>query len=299
MFHKIQTKLLLFFTILFFPTFCWAALGDNITNYWAFNESSGNAADSVGSATLTNTGTATYTTGKIGNSGTTNGTSQYFTKGSHLTSIEGGSYTISFWFKRHTTIGDNDQLLSQDVLGSRGMWVRYGTSGINWLQFFGADTGSIDSGAVSNDTWYHLALVYESIGAGTSKMTMYLNGSSVGTPLTNVGSSPNTTTASFMTQAWAVSGTVADYLDGQIDELGVWNRALSSSEVTALYNGGSGFAYPFSTPTPTPTASSTIVTTIATSTVPYGDWLFINSLLLFCVAFIPIGTLFSLIPKMK
>lgn len=38
-------------------------------------------------------------------------------------------------------------------------------------------------------------------------------------------------------------------------------------------------------------------TTNASSTVPYGDWLIMNSLILFAVAFIPVGTLFSLLRK--
>ena len=33
---------------------------------------------------------------------------------------------------------------------------------------------------------------------------------------------------------------------GRIDELGVWDRALSTSEISQLYNGGAGLAYPFS-----------------------------------------------------
>jgi hypothetical protein len=35
------------------------------------------------------------------------------------------------------------------------------------------------------------------------------------------------------------------YADGQIDEVGIWSRALSSTEVTKLYNGGAGLQYPF------------------------------------------------------
>lgn len=45
------------------------------------------------------------------------------------------------------------------------------------------------------------------------------------------------------------------------------------------------------------TSSSTVSTTVSTSTVPYGDWLLINSLILFMVAFIPVTALFSLIKK--
>jgi hypothetical protein len=32
-----------------------------------------------------------------------------------------------------------------------------------------------------------------------------------------------------------------------MDEIGIWNRALSSTEVSALYNSGNWFSYPFST----------------------------------------------------
>jgi len=42
---------------------------------------------------------------------------------------------------------------------------------------------------------------------------------------------------------------VGDYgggpMDGSLDEIGVWNRALSDEEVAQLYNGGNGLAYPF------------------------------------------------------
>jgi hypothetical protein len=39
--------------------------------------------------------------------------------------------------------------------------------------------------------------------------------------------------------------TNALFFDGTIDEVGIWNRSLSSSEVSELYNGGSGASYPF------------------------------------------------------
>ncbi len=32
---------------------------------------------------------------------------------------------------------------------------------------------------------------------------------------------------------------------GQVDELAIWNRALSAAEVTQLYNSGAGKQYPF------------------------------------------------------
>jgi len=42
--------------------------------------------------------------------------------------------------------------------------------------------------------------------------------------------------------------STADF-DGLIDEVGIWSRALNSTEVSELYNSGSGLAYPFTTGT--------------------------------------------------
>ncbi len=38
------------------------------------------------------------------------------------------------------------------------------------------------------------------------------------------------------------------YLNGALDEIGLWTRVLTSTEVTQLYNGGAGLAYPLVVP---------------------------------------------------
>lgn len=45
----------------------------------------------------------------------------------------------------------------------------------------------------------------------------------------------------------ARAGVSADPFDGLIDEVGIWSRAIDSTEVTSLYNGGAGLQYPFTT----------------------------------------------------
>ena len=49
------------------------------------------------------------------------------------------------------------------------------------------------------------------------------------------------------------AGGAPFYVDGIIDEVGIWARSLSDAEVTQLYNAGAGLTYPFTLPfTPTP-----------------------------------------------
>jgi hypothetical protein len=47
------------------------------------------------------------------------------------------------------------------------------------------------------------------------------------------------------------------------------------------------------------TVTATSSADVGTTTVPYGDWLIVNSLILFCVAFVPISAFFALFSKRR
>lgn len=82
--------------------------------------------------------------------------------------------------------------------------------------------------------WTHLVIIVNS-----TISILYVNGSQVQTGpgnaliedvvMLNIGQR-NDGSASF---------------DGKIDEVGIWNRTLTSSEITELYNSGNGITYPF------------------------------------------------------
>lgn len=42
-------------------------------------------------------------------------------------------------------------------------------------------------------------------------------------------------------------------------------------------------------------ATSTCTSLASTTAVAYGDWLFVNAIIIFCVAFVPISVLFGII----
>ena len=76
-------------------------------------------------------------------------------------------------------------------------------------------------------------------------------------------------TNNFFTGAYSTTGGTtanAAFFDGKMDEVGVWNRALSANEVSQLYNGGSGRSYQ-STPGITEGSGQTE----AWQTQPYGS----------------------------
>jgi hypothetical protein len=100
------------------------------------------------------------------------------------------------------------------------------SSGSGAAQPFGATTLSVN-------TWYHVALVYN----GTD-LRLYLNGSldanGADNPL-SYSSGIYDGTGNF---AIGSRGNVDDFFDGQIDEVAVFNRALSADEIKEIYEKG-------------------------------------------------------------
>lgn len=224
------------------------ALTDSIVAYWTLDESSGSRADSAGSNTLTDNNSVSSGTGIINSAGSFARASSKYLSISDNAALSMGDIDCTFtaWVKLQTkpsafmdvlgkhngaTIVGSDYLLYWDWTSDRfGLTVYQGAS----------NTGTATAnnfGAPATGTWYFIAawhdsvnnLVGISVNAGTANTTTYSSGI-------------NDTTEAFRMGANALGS----YWDGLIDEVGVWKRKLSSGDITSLYNGGAGLAYPFS-----------------------------------------------------
>lgn len=221
-------------------------LPTNLLAYWKLEEASGTREDSVGSIDLTDTNTVLQGTGIRGNCGDFEKTNfEYLTSASNLASTIGsGSYSASMWVNPES-ISTAQATYGAGILttraaeanGSFAVTVKSDGS-IYWYRWTGTDARYKTSAAHLSTlgVWYHIVITYNSTGP---VHTMYVNGSSVsfasdGSPATGWGTNTQIgtmyTTSSF---AW----------DGLIDEVGIWGKELTSSEVTDLYNGGSGLPY--------------------------------------------------------
>jgi hypothetical protein len=94
------------------------------------------------------------------------------------------------------------------------------------------------AGHIVNNTWYLVTLTWDG-----SNVNLYLNGTAVTAPVAQ------TVTPVSSVYPFRI-GARGDYLGsslflGTIDEVGVWNRELTSAEVIALYSSGTGISYPF------------------------------------------------------
>lgn len=104
-------------------------------------------------------------------------------------------------------------------------------------------SGTTPTFALSESTWYHVAVTYIRNSSGSSeKIKLYGNGKLRATFLVDQNLASAGSAAAVHvghTRDSSVSGTSA-FMDGRVDEL-VWtNRAMSAQEIAGLYNGGSG-----------------------------------------------------------
>lgn len=229
------------------------AILDNIVSSWKFDESSGNAADSAGSNTLTNNNSTAYATGKINNGADFEASSSnYFTiadasqTGLDLT----GGFTISLWFKPESnpTAGAGSFVLvsKNDTAAEDGYEMRYTYNGSNYLLdgYLIKDAGyyfaqqDLGGTPLTTGTWYHIVFQY----TASTKVELFVNASSVASNTTSIPASIDNTAVDF-TVGRRTGATL--YTDGMIDELSIWSRVLSGAEITDIYNAGAGKQYPF------------------------------------------------------
>lgn len=231
------------------------AIIDNLSAYWKMDESSGNIADSSGNSnTGTNVNTTAFATGKINNGADLeNASSNYFSVADSASTSITGDLTCNLWFKPESDIGDNQGLLvKRDNTTTNISYVVYITTGLNQVHFVnstdGTNTNSTDVNvaitALNTGTFYMISLVYT---ASSGQIEVFINGVSVGTASSAKTSIFNGTAPLRIGSLTDAGGTT--YTDGILDEVGLWARALSSTEISQLYNGGAGLAYPFNVPT--------------------------------------------------
>ncbi|MBR0960891.1 LamG-like jellyroll fold domain-containing protein [Bradyrhizobium japonicum] len=221
-----------------------SSVAASLVSYWKLDESSGNASDSAGSNALTPQGSATYATGKINNAGSTahSGSAGYFLKTSPSGLYPTGDFTVQAWLNPASNITSYSSGSLFGILGVSGQQYRFW-----WRNVGGVATlvGAPGSGSLSvaqsftPGTWYHFVAVYT---ASSGKLEFFINGTSIGS---STGNSVGTPSGDFFVGN-NFNSEIGNDWDGKIDEVAVWNRALSPTEISQLYNGGSGLAYPLS-----------------------------------------------------
>ena len=216
---------------------------DNGTNAQTTGDGFGSSAD------MTVTG-ATYVTGKVGSKAISfDGTNDYAVIG--LPSASSFNFlantthewTVAFWLK-NDDFSSLGMILSTAVeLGSSrfGLGIRAQSSGSIYVHFCnGTNTNrftTTQSGFSTDGNW-HFIVITAKKSDSTNSLEFWQDGVSLGTA-SNSGKDfvdTNASQAPYIGQA----GDSSQYLDGALDELSIWNRRLTDSEISTLYNSGTG-----------------------------------------------------------
>ncbi len=130
----------------------------------------------------------------------------------------------NFVAKGDENSGFNGYAIAVDQPVASEMYVSY---------YFQGPGSSLASGyggsSLSSNTYYHIAVTY-----GSENVTFYLNG--VKEHVTENAGPPTTGLGNLHFGFWPNSGK--PYFNGWLDDVRIWNRALSASEVKQVYDGG-------------------------------------------------------------
>lgn len=236
-----------------------ANLSQGLVGYWKFDETTGTTvADSSGNNNTgtwkASTGTVTnqWVPGKFGNAGNFNGSTTFVSVNNNPSVAITGSLTIAGWVKRADPKKFSYGILTKGNVSSASNNAAYGL-------FLGAtdqyalrvsNTGKTPinistSKTYSNlDVWDHVVGVYTAPSSGVSApvgaqgtLDIYINGQLAGKQVTNAPTSLfNNSAPVTIGSETADNGLPTWFWNGQLDEIRLYNRALSSSEVFQLYS---------------------------------------------------------------
>jgi hypothetical protein len=219
-----------------------------LVGWWKLDDGAGTSAtDSSGNAiTLTTQNSPTWTTGgKINGALKFDGSTQYADIADPPALRIGGSFTLSAWvnFAALPTSGLYANLIDKEATGGTNYQLtvdnNFTTAGLGWILNYNS-TGCCDNRVVkyttpiNTATWYHVVAVYDSVAQTES---LYVNGA-FGASASVAGFPPESNGGPFNIGVQHNGGFWGGYLNATLDDVRVYNRALSASEVSTLAAAG-------------------------------------------------------------
>jgi hypothetical protein len=146
------------------------------------------------------------------------------------------NWTFSLWFNLERVSGNNTLLHKWVLEADHTRYFIDVFDGV--LRFFirdAADTTGVfvSSAGISTNQWYQAVVTLDR----AALMTMYINGVAVSSG--NISSESGDMNSSGIFQISGQTdfqGEVSRFIDGSVDEVGIWQRLLTSNEVYNLYS---------------------------------------------------------------
>lgn len=216
------------------------SLAAGLVSYWAMENAGATVVDLLNNNPLTATATSVVA-GKSGNCRHFGGNINERLQRSGAVNFPTTAISVSLWVK------------STNITNAAGMFTYHTSVGSNSNDFlvylpFGMEPhvngASFASGvSVATGQWRHVVQTWTSATGATK---LYVDGALVADqPLAPGTSIPGGGCIVLGQEQDTLCGgfDASQAFDGQLDEVGLWNRVLTATEVAALYNGGAGSFY--------------------------------------------------------
>ena len=206
---------------------------NGLVGWWPFN---GNANDESGNGNNGTVNGATLTTDRFGENNNSyqfsSSNSNYITINSNP--IQNGPSSVSGWFYATAPTGGPIFHIGSDngtPNNCNGYFFGFGNSANpngNTLLIDASCIGTYNTGWTANsNSWYHFTLIRDQ-----NNLTAYINGNVVGTYNPSAINSPSTSI--FFGSTYFTNSV---FFNGKIDDIAIYNRALTQQEITNLYQG--------------------------------------------------------------
>ena len=214
-------------------------LSNGLVGWWKMDENTGTTViDSSGG-----TNTVTFAAGssapewstlsKFGVGLSLNGTTDYATAADSNSLDVTTNFTISAWVESNDLSAGEEYIISKDGSGdTTNAYNFYLQAGGRVCYETNNQAASVcsSSNSVAANAWYHVAVVFDD--SATNKVAFYVNGVKTGYFNSNTTQAPTALTTSLLIGRRGNSGSE---FSGLLDDIRLYNRSLSSSEMQILY----------------------------------------------------------------
>jgi hypothetical protein len=201
-----------------------STLSQGLVAYYPFDGDANDASGNNNNGTAVNS--PTYVAGQIGqaisfdgSNGVAIGTSPSFTD----------SFSLSLWVKKNNTI-QSTVFSNYNGYGGNELSIRMD----QWSTNLYSPAPNISTTPISDNYWHHMVVIRDSV---SGSVTFYVEGVQVGIQTGPTGIISYGYNGYLVIGGKKIYGTMTGSLTGLVDDVRIYNRALSASEVGQLYNG--------------------------------------------------------------
>jgi hypothetical protein len=180
---------------------------------------------------LTAVGDPSFTDGHNGPGVALNGSTQYLDAGKPVLNT-GSDYSAAAWVKLDRADGAFQTVVSQDGASNSDFYLQYSGADQRFAMSFAGVRALAPVKPVVGQ-WYHLVGVRDTV---KGELRLYVDGTLAGTAsacLPQAAPTGNTVIG-----RGKYGGNPVDYLDGTVDQVHLYDRALSAAEIKQLYDSG-------------------------------------------------------------